>query len=243
MIQIEGVSVRFGDEVVLDRLSLVFPPLSTTAIVGVSGCGKTTVLKVMAGLLTPDEGRVTVDGSPVTGVRNGTGLILQSLGLFPWKTVAENVALSLVSLGMGSTEAAERIRAALDDLGLAAVADKYPGRLSGGQAQRTAIARALVRRSDLLLMDEPSASLDALTREEFQDLLLEFHRRHPATLVVVTHGIEEAVVLGQTIVVLAKATVPKILENPLFGRAEVRSDPRFGPFCQEVRRALSGGRG
>ena len=233
--------MRFGDEVVLDGLGLEFATHSTTAMVGRSGCGKTTLLKVMAGLQVPDAGRVTVDGEPVVGVRPGTGLILQSLGLFPWKSVAENVTLALTALGVGPREAADRTRAVLEDLGLTAVAGKFPAQLSGGQAQRTAIARTLVRRSDLLLMDEPSASLDALSREDFQDLLLDLQKRHPSTLVVVTHGIEEAVVLGQTIVVLTKAAPPLRLANPLFGQPRLRSDPRFGPFCQEVREALAGG--
>lgn len=233
--------MRYGRELVLDRLDLALAMGSSTSVIGVSGCGKTSLLKVLAGLLTPDVGRVFVDGQRVTGVRPGTGLILQSLGLFPWKTVAQNVALALEPLDLDSREVRARTDAALADLDIEGVAHKYPGQLSGGQAQRTAIARTLVRRSDLLLMDEPSASLDALTREDFQDLVLRLHTRHSTTLVVVTHGIEEAVVLGQTIVVLAKGYPARILENPLFGRSDLRSDPAFGPFCQQVRRALSPG--
>lgn len=241
MIRLEGVSVRYGAEVVLDRLDLSLAAGSSTAVIGVSGCGKTSLLRVIAGLLVPWEGRVTVAGAPVQGIRPGTGLILQSLGLFPWKTVEGNIALALKPLGLAKDEVASRTAEALTDLGLAGVADKYPSQLSGGQAQRTAIARTLVRRSDLLLMDEPSASLDALTREDFQDLVLTLHRTRPTTLVVVTHGIEEAVVLGQTIVVLTKAGPARVLENPLFGRGDLRSDPGFGPLCQRVRRALSPG--
>lgn len=230
--------VRFGTETVLDRLTLNLPPRSATSVIGVSGCGKTTLLKVMAGLLVPEAGTVSVGGVPVQGVRPGTGLILQSLGLFPWKTVEQNVALALEPLGLARQEGQSRVRRALADLGLEAVAHKFPSALSGGQAQRTAIARTLVRRSDLLLMDEPSASLDALTREDFQDLVLALHQSSPTTLVVVTHGIEEAVVLGQTILVLTKGAPPLALSNPLFGLSDLRSDPRFGPFCQQVRQAL-----
>lgn len=243
MIRLEAVSVAFGSEVVLDRLDLRLPQGSATAVIGVSGSGKTSLLRVIAGLLKPSSGRASVVGEPVSGVRPGTGLILQSLGLFPWKTVAENVALALEPLGVPRSEASRRTAEVLARLGLEASARKYPIQLSGGQAQRAAIARTLVRRSDLLLMDEPSASLDALTREEFQDFVLDLHRTHPTTLVVVTHGIEEAVVLGQTIVVLAKASPARILENPLFGRPNLRSDPQFGPFCQQVRQALSPGGG
>lgn len=233
--------MSYGTETVLEGFDLALPPGSATAVIGVSGCGKSTLLQVLAGLLPATSGTVRVAGSPVAGVRPGTGLILQSLGLFPWKTVAENVALALDPLGVPAVEARRRTAEALADLGLEAVAAKYPAQLSGGQAQRTAIARTLVRKPDLLLMDEPSASLDALTREEFQDLVLELHRTHPTTLVVVTHGIEEAVVLGQSIVVMEKARPPQILLNPLFGRPELRADPGFGPFCQQVRRALTGG--
>jgi len=230
LIRLEGVSVRFGSEVVLDELNLTLEPQSATAIIGVSGCGKTTLLKVMAGLLRPDQGRVSLEA--------GSSLILQSLGLFPWKTVRDNVTVALEPLGVIGVEAERRTNEVLAELGLTEVAGKFPGQLSGGQAQRTAIARALVRRSQLLLMDEPSASLDALTREDFQDLVLQLHRTHPSTLVVVTHGIEEAVVLGQTILVMTKAAQPRRLVNPLFGLPDLRSDPRFGPFCQLVRQAL-----
>ena len=240
MIGLEDISVRYGSEVVLDRFNLTLGLRSATSIVGASGCGKTTLLKVMAGLIQP-EGEVLVAGERVRGVRPGTGLILQSLGLFPWKTVVQNVSVALEPLGITGDEALKRTSEVLADLGLTAVGRKYPGQLSGGQSQRTAIARTLVRRSDLLLMDEPSASLDALTREDFQDLLLDLYSRYPATLVVVTHGIEEAVVLGRTIVVMTKAGPPRLLENPLFGRPGLRSDPEFGPFCQQVRLALMAG--
>lgn len=241
MIQLRALSVQYGSEAVLDRFELSLPVGSATAVIGVSGCGKSTLLRVLAGLLKPDSGTVLVAGEPLEGVRRGTGLILQSLGLFPWKTVAENVALALEPLGVTGGEARRRTSEALVDLGLEGVAAKYPAQLSGGQAQRTAIARTLVRKPDLLLMDEPSASLDALTREEFQDLVLELHRTHPTTLVVVTHGIEEAVVLGQSIVVMEKAQPAQVLPNPLFGRPDLRADADFGPFCQRVRRALSPG--
>lgn len=238
MIVLEDVSVRYGDEIVLDRLSLSLSQGSATAVIGASGCGKSTLLKVLAGLLRPQTGRVTVAGRPLDGIRPGTGLILQSLGLFPWKTVAQNVRLALDPLGVRGSEAQERVRDILADLGLLDSAGKYPAQLSGGQAQRAAIARTLVRRPDLLLMDEPSAALDALTREDFQDLVLHLRRTHPTTMVVVTHGIEEAVVLGQSIVVMAKAVPPRCIANPLFGRTDLRSSPEFGPFCQQVRGAL-----
>lgn len=238
MIRWDGVSVRYGDEVVLDRFDLALAPLSATAVIGTSGCGKSTLLKVGAGLIRPQSGTVTVGGQPLVGPRPGTGLILQSLGLFPWKTVEENVSLALEALGVTGDEADLRTRQTLDDLGLSPLAHKFPSQLSGGQAQRTAIARTLVRRSDLLLMDEPSASLDALTREDFQDLVLDLHRTHPTTLVVVTHGVEEAVVLGQTIVVMRRGLSPVFIDNPLFGLPGLRSDPAFGPFCQSVRRVL-----
>jgi NitT/TauT family transport system ATP-binding protein len=231
LIRFEEVSVRYGDEVVLDRFDLDFPALSATAVIGTSGCGKSTLLKAAAGLVRPQAGRVTVEGS--------TGLILQSLGLFPWKTVEKNVALALEPLGISRDEVEARTRQALDDLGLSPVARKYPGQLSGGQAQRTAIARTLVRRPDVLLMDEPSASLDALTREDFQDLVRNLHATHPTTLVVVTHGIEEAVVLGRTLVVMRRGLSPLVIDNPLYDRPDLRSEADFGAVCASLRRALA----
>jgi len=235
VIVFDQVTAGYGAETVLDRLSLTLQTGASTAVVGVSGCGKTTLLRVLAGLVEVRSGRLSAP-------EQSTGYVLQSLGLFPWKTVRQNIDLGLESLGLGAEDRRARVEAVLDDLGIAPVADQYPHRLSGGQAQRTALARTLVRRPERLLLDEPTASLDALTRETFQDWLLTVHRRYPSTLITVTHGIEEAAVLGDQVVVLRKGDAPAVLDSPLTGAPDRRGHPEFGPFCQQIRRALGPGR-
>ena len=147
------------------------------AIIGPSGCGKSTLLYVLAGLLPHFEGRVMVDGEPVRPGRRKTALILQDYGLLPWKNVFENVALGLEIRGVAHAERKEKVTALLRELDLYEVRQLYPGQLSGGQRQRVAIARVLALNPDLLLMDEPFSSLDALTREALQESLLEIWRR------------------------------------------------------------------
>jgi len=235
VIVFDQVTAGYGAETVLDRLSLTLNTGASTAVVGVSGGGKTTLLRVLAGLVEVRGGRLTVP-------EVSTGYVLQSLGLFPWKTVRQNIDLGLESLGLPADERRRRVDAVLADLGIAGVADKFPGRLSGGQAQRTALARTLVRRPGLLLLDEPTASLDALTREAFQDWLLGVHRRYPSTLITVTHGIEEAAVLGDEVVVLRKGLEPVVLPSPLADAEDRRGHPAFGPFCQQIRHTLGLGR-
>jgi NitT/TauT family transport system ATP-binding protein len=239
VIALKGVTVRYGAETALDRLSLDLPD-DRTAVIGVSGCGKTTLLRVLGGLLTPQEGTLTWNGLPWARARPITGFVLQSLGLFPWKTVRQNVDLGLPA-ALPRTEREDRVEAILAELGLGAVASKYPHQLSGGQAQRTAIARCLVGRPALLLLDEPTAALDALTREAFQDWLLEVLARHPSTMVMVTHSIEEAVLLGTTLVAMGGGRPPRLLSSPFAGRPASRAHQDFAPFCQTVREALSGG--
>jgi NitT/TauT family transport system ATP-binding protein len=169
------------------------------AVVGPSGCGKTTLLSLIAGLLPPTQGELRVDGKPVAARRAGTALIMQEYGLLPWKTVRQNVALGLQIRGQ-SQEPAEQ---ALAEVGLADLGRRWPHQLSGGQRQRVAIARSLALQPDLLLMDEPFSALDALTREEMQELLLSIWQRRKTSMVLVTHSISEAVYLGQQILVLS----------------------------------------
>ena len=169
------------------------------AVVGPTGCGKTTLLALIAGLMPPTAGQLLVAGEPVEPRRPGTALILQDYGLLPWKTVRHNAALGLEIRGL-PWEAADR---SLAEVGLTELANRWPHQLSGGQRQRVAIARSLALEPDLLLMDEPFSALDALTREEMQELLLNIWRRRRTSLVLVTHSIAEAVYLGQQILVLS----------------------------------------
>jgi ABC-type nitrate/sulfonate/bicarbonate transport system ATPase subunit len=222
------------------------------AVIGPSGCGKTTLLYLLAGLRMPTAGRILIAEEPLVRPRPTTGLILQDYGLLPWATVRENAALGLrlrEFYGPDGRHApanevvgivAERVDLYLKRLDIASVADKYPGQISGGQRQRTAIARTLVLRPDLLLMDEPFASLDAPTREDLQNLAVELRAEQELTTVIVTHNIEDAAFLGERILVLAKPPhrVPVIVENPLAGKVGYRAQAAFLDKCNELRRLL-----
>jgi len=197
----------------------------TWAILGSSGCGKTTLLYLLAGLRLPTSGNIEIDGEQLTRPRPRSGLILQDYGLLPWATVRENAGLGLRVRDFYGQDGKHtpkdfqpenNVEHWLDRLGLNEVADKFPSQLSGGQRQRTAIARTLALSPDLLLMDEPFSSLDAITREDLQNLTLSLCAEQNLTLVIVTHAIEEAVSLGSKILLLDSS--PRVFENPQAGR-------------------------
>jgi len=221
---------------VFERLDLTARAGESLAIIGRSGCGKTSMLYALSGLLKPKRGQVTVGGEPVVRPRRDVALILQDAGLLPWKTVWGNAILGLQIAG----EKPARVHDILNDLGIAALRDRYPSELSGGQRQRVGIARALAADPTLLLMDEPLASLDAFTREHIQTLLLDLWLRRRHTQVLVTHDLEEAVFLGQRIVVLA-ADPPRIetvIDNPAAGTADWRDSDAFYSQVLQLRKAF-----
>lgn len=238
MIEIDHLQVSYGSETALQDLSLDVPRHSTCAIIGPSGCGKTTLLYVLAGLIRPASGQVCVDGQPLTGIRRQTSLILQEYGLLPWKKVYDNIAFALKSRGLDRMACSAKAQAVMTDLGIADQAGKYPGELSGGQRQRVAIGRALALEPDLLLMDEASSALDAMTREHIQNLILAIYQQRKVTLIVVTHNIEEAVLLGKKIVIMGQGTIRRELDNPCFGLADARDQQAFYDLCRHVRREL-----
>lgn len=170
------------------------------AIVGGSGSGKSTLLRLIAGLETPTAGSVHIDGELITEPHSAIGFVFQEPRLLPWLKVGENVAFGLENLS--AAEKKERVHHALTSVGLAAHADKWPRELSGGMAQRVALARALVSRPRALLLDEPFSALDALTRTNLQDHLVSLWEQAKTTLILVTHDIEEALVIADRIIVL-----------------------------------------
>ncbi len=241
MISIKNLSFSYGSDQVLDDINLNVEKNSTCAIIGPSGCGKTTLLYLLAGLLNISEGDILINGEKVKGSRRETGVILQGYGLLPWKTVEGNVALGLITRGMPKEEVYESVDKILKELEILELKDKYPAQLSGGQKQRVGIARTLITRPDLLLMDEATSALDAMTKETIQNLLLKIYKKNPTTMLFITHSIEEAVFLGQRIVIMEKAKIKKVVENPYFGDIGIRNKIDYYNICLEVRKVLEKG--
>ena len=186
----------------LEDVSLTIADNEFVTLVGRSGCGKTTLLNIVAGLVAPTGGEVRVDGRPVTGPGQGKGMVFQQHALFPWLTAIQNVEFAGKSRGVPRQERRETASELIELVGLRGFEDKYPVELSGGMQQRVAIARALALDPEILLMDEPFGALDELTRIEMQDELLRVWSSRKKTVVFVTHSISEALVLSDRVVVL-----------------------------------------
>jgi NitT/TauT family transport system ATP-binding protein len=208
VLRVSGLGKRYSREgsPALADVSFEVARGELLAIVGPSGCGKTTLLRLLCGLAAPTEGAVFLDGRPVVRPPREVAIVFQdySRSLFPWLTVIRNVMFPLRHAGLSQSEKIERAEAVLREMGLDGTADTYPWKLSGGMQQRVAIARALVSRPELLLLDEPFASVDALTRAELQDVLLRVHGEleDRVTIVHVTHDIDESVYLADRVLVL-----------------------------------------
>ncbi|HEY6960088.1 MAG TPA: ABC transporter ATP-binding protein [Candidatus Limnocylindria bacterium] len=199
---VEGATKRYAAVTVFDRLDLAVRERETLCILGPSGCGKTTLLRAMHGLVSLDGGTIAIDGAKVASPRKNVAMVFQHFGLFPWKRVGENVAFGVENLGMARGEVAARVARYIELVGLKGFEDHYPYQLSGGMQQRAGLARALATEPDILLMDEPFGSLDAQTREILQDELLRIYAAQPRTMVFITHSIEEAIALGDRILVM-----------------------------------------
>lgn len=239
-IQLDQLSLAYGSKTVIDSLSLNFEAQKTYAIVGPSGCGKSTLLYAIAGLMPPTKGQILVDGAVQKGLRPKTAMVLQEYGLFPWKTVWDNLALGLTLRGRLTPSETAQVQQLAELLGLEGHLCCYPGELSGGQKQRVAIGRSWAVMPDLLLMDEPFSSLDALTREDLQDTVVRLYQQNPASLILVTHSIEEAVYLGQTILLMAPqgGRILKTYDNAHFGIDRHRESTVFYQLCQQIRQDL-----
>lgn len=228
----------------LESLDLWIQDGEFFTLVGPSGCGKSTLLDILAGLSSPSRGEVLVDGAPVSGPSLERSVVFQQYALFPWLTAAANVQVGLESQarhGQGLNKAERRVRAHeyLRLVGLEGVEAKYPHELSGGMRQRVAIARALAHEPKVLLMDEPFAALDAQSREQLQDLLLDIWKRTMTTIVFITHGIEEAVYLGQKVAVMSSkpGKIKEIVDIDLEDRLsvdDIRSTRRFGEYRHHI---------
>jgi len=231
-----GLSDRFT---ALEDITLDVRPGEFLSLVGPSGCGKSTLLDLLGGLTKPTSGRILLDGQPIEGPARDRGIVFQQYALFPWRTAAQNVEFGLDIAGLKAKERRERALHYLELVGLSAFAERYPHELSGGMKQRVAIARSLAYDPEVLLMDEPFAALDAQTRETLQGELLRIWRTTGKTILFITHGIDEAVVLGQRVAVMTSrpGRIKQVVEVPEALRSEtedVRSLPEFGPVRHEV---------
>jgi ABC-type nitrate/sulfonate/bicarbonate transport system ATPase subunit len=243
MIDIHSLTFAYPNTPPLfENFSLSISRGETWSILGPSGCGKTTLLYLLAGLRHPTRGTVQIDDEILARPRPRSGLILQDYGLLPWSTVRENVGLGLRVREFYGPDGRhtpdnflpkDNVNHWLDRLGLSEVAEKFPAQTSGGQRQRTAIARTLALEPDLPLMDEPFSSLDAITREDLQDLTLSLCAEQKLTLVIVTHAIEEAAVLGKKILLLGDAPNrnARVFENPGAGQNDHQTSREFRELC------------
>ena len=223
----------------VEDISLTVPAGEFLTLVGPSGSGKTTLLDLLGGLSTPTSGEVLVDGTPVTGPGLDRGVVFQQYALFPWRTALANVAFGLEQLPLSRKERTERAREYLALVGLSGSEDRLPHELSGGMKQRVAIARSLAYEPGILLMDEPFAALDAQTREQLQDELLRIWRTTGTTAVFITHGIEEAVYLGQRVAILSSrpGRLKQVVDIDLGdreGERDLRSDPDFVGYRHQI---------
>ncbi|WP_024510788.1 ABC transporter ATP-binding protein [Bradyrhizobium sp. ARR65] len=209
-ISIEGISKTFHDKsrgrdvAALDDINLSIASNDFVCLLGPSGCGKSTLLNIIAGFEKPTRGRVSVDGKFVETPGADRGVVFQQPTLMPWLTVSENIAFHLKLKGVGKAERRERAQAFIDLVGLKGFEAHYPAELSGGMNQRVGIARALIMNPRVILMDEPFAALDAQTKSEMQEELVGIWQRHRGTIVFVTHSVDEALVLGNKIVVMTR---------------------------------------
>ena len=242
-IVVERATKHYAAVTVFDGLELAVRERETLCILGPSGCGKTTLLRAMHGLVPLDGGSVRIDGSKVTAPRRNVAMVFQHFGLFPWKRVDENVAYGVELAGLPRETVRERVARYIELVGLKGFERHYPHQLSGGMQQRAGLARALATEPDILLMDEPFGSLDAQTREILQDELLRIYQRAPRTMVFITHSIEEAIALGDRILVMTarpgrvRELIAVDIPRPRTV-ATVIADPRFLPLRDHCWRLL-----
>jgi NitT/TauT family transport system ATP-binding protein len=237
-VRIEGVSHRYGSLQALDGISLTVREGETLALIGPSGCGKSTLLGIVGGLLQPSAGKVLLSGRPPTDCLNPLTYVFQDFALLPWRTVAQNVGLSLEPHAISVSSKRERIANALKLTGLTEFAEAYPKQLSGGMRQRVGLARALVVRPAVLLLDEPLSALDAQTRELLMEEMLSIWAQQQSTRIYVTHNLDEALRLADRIAVLSRrpGRLREIVEVslPLSERGKPAAAPALAALHQRL---------
>ena len=246
-LSVEDVHVQFKNTTIIDGMSLTVEDDEFVSIVGTSGCGKTTFLRAIGGLL-PRQSRIgaaELHGSPLRSPEPRVAMVFQHFGLFPWKTVEENIRYGLEV--QGRTDGNDRIESLLEVMHLGPARHKYPSQLSGGMKQRVGIARALVLEPDLLLLDEPLSAVDAITREIMQKEVIDLIEAERRTALLVTHDLDEAIILSDRIIVLGGPPAHVVLDvrSPIErprSLEKVRSNPDYLPLRNELWQALELGR-
>jgi nitrate ABC transporter ATP-binding subunit len=241
---IHGVTKRFsvGDDEVeaLAPVDLAIPKGEFVCMIGASGCGKSTLLRIIAGFEEPTTGEVAIDGKPVTGPGSDRGMVFQDYALFPWMTVQQNISFGPRQRHLAREEIDRTTDEFVRMVGLERFADRYPNQLSGGMKQRVAIARVLANNANILLMDEPFGALDALTREQLQNELLQIWKRTGVTTIFVTHSVEEAVLLADRVLVMSAG--PGKIDSDFridIPRPRDVSSPEFNALRRDVARRLT----
>ncbi len=246
IVQVKHLSTIFPDGnnglLALDDLTFSVDAEQFVCVLGPSGCGKTTLLRVLAGLLPPTQGEVIFGNHSLTAPRHGVGMVFQKANLMPWRTVLENILLPLDIQHVPNQEALTRAQALIELVGLVGFEDSLPRDLSGGMAQRVAIARALIHEPDVLLLDEPFGSLDALTRERMGSELTRIWQARRKTVIMVTHSISESLFLADRVLVLSPRPGHLRLDQPVDlprpRMEEIRYTPAFSELARHVRSAI-----
>ncbi|MFL0269514.1 ABC transporter ATP-binding protein [Candidatus Clostridium radicumherbarum] len=247
MVEVDKLSVSYSAKKEVNALGPISINISSGdiyAVIGPSGCGKSTFLNALSGILKNYEGNILINNEGINPKIHNIGFIPQNFGLLPWKNVEKNCLLSIKIKGRTiDKEMKERIKYILSKLNIDSLMDRYPKELSGGQRQRVAIARAFIMNSDLLLMDEPFSALDALTREEAQELFIEIWNKYKTTTVFVTHSIEEAIYMGKKIVILSHCpgTIVEIIDNSLFNTENLREKEEYLKLSSHIRSIIKKG--
>lgn len=248
MLEINDLAVSYTSQEntvnALGPISMEIESGDIIAIIGPSGCGKSTLLHVLSGIIKGYSGQATLNGVRLNPKVHDIGFIPQNFGLLPWKNVEKNCLLSLkIKKKVIDRELKEKIDYIMNKLNISELKDRYPKELSGGQKQRAAIARAFIMNPDLLLMDEPFSALDALTREEAQELFIDVWNQYRPTTIFVTHSIEEAIYIGKKIVIMSQCpgTVVEAIDNPLFNTEDLRQNEEYLKLSSHIRNIIKKG--
>ena len=241
MLEISNLSVTYkkGKFIALKDINLQLQTGEIYIFIGPSGCGKSTLLNVISGIVKTYSGEVLLNNEKIDFKKKTIGLVPQSLGLLPWKNVYDNICLGLKIKKLDILKYEERIQYIMKKLSIDSLKNRYPNELSGGQKQRVAIARAFIMDLDLLLMDEPFSALDAITREETQELFFDIWKERKTTTLFVTHSVDEAVFLGKKIIIMSDspARITRIVENSYFEKrsSDFRSSGDFFNTVSDIR--------